>query len=333
MERAAVVSIFKATDDAGNFTDAPILDIVFRQAFHDLGLAMSFNFTKSYVAPFGTCDLTIENINNNIAEAFAFDVTTYARRPLVQIRAGYSAELITQKSEIGNLKNSLPVIYSGHPFYAVDQKIVGGRNLTVNLSDVSTGFLQGKNSRVCEWFRKGQKVTDVLKFMLDQIGGYRYDLSALLSDPATAALTLPSDVFYNNLPILPTVVPNLGREFRFWSTTDASGIAVFRPSKQRPPTQAFDIVSAETGMIEHPTKVNWTHWSVKTLFGRPKVFFPGEWIQTQASFVNSSNAAFSGVVTGCVINADYNWDDESATASYVIAPEGEPVSANPVLQT
>lgn len=331
--RAAVISVFKATGETNEFADGPIVEIVFRQPFHDLGLGFTFSFTKSYVAPFGTCDLVIQNISSKIAEAFSFDRVNYTFRPRVEIRAGYSDVAITKISQLNELKNSLDVVYTGFPYYAYDEKIVGGRVLTVNLSDVSTTFLQGKNARVAEEYRSGQTVIEVLKDLLGHIEGIKFDLSELSKEPSFASKRLPQNVFYNNLPIIPTVIPNLGRDFGFFFTTDATGQLVFRPSKQAPQTGAVSIVSATTGMIEHPAKVNWTHVNVKTLFGLPRLFYPGEWMTVQSDYLDRALIANSKSVSGAVINGDYQWNDETAQVAYVIAPEGVPVSQNPVITT
>lgn len=330
MYRAAVISVFKATDDQDSFESQPY-DIVFRQAFHDLGLAMSFSFNKSYAAPLSECELEILNISREIINAFTFDPTTYTRRPLVQIRAGYSPLQITAKEQIGELKNTLPIVYSGFPWYLNDAKVVGGRSLRISLSDVSTTFLQGENARIAEWFRKGQRLTEVLEVLLSSIAGLRFDLNALKDDPILSTRSIPNDIFYNNIHILGAIIPTMAREYGFRFSTDATGVYIFVPAQARPKTGALTIVSAETGMINHPGSVNWTHWGVQTLFGLPKVFFPGEWMTIDAQFIERSGVASTGKLDGVVIDAAYDWSDDSASISYVIAPEGEPVSSAPVI--
>lgn len=330
MYRASVISIFKATDDKDGYDSQPY-DIVFRQAFHDLGLAYFFNFQKSYTAPMGVCNLEILNVSREMINAFSFDVTTYTRRPLVQIRAGYSPLQITEQGQIGELKNSLPVVYSGFPYYLNDNKVVGGRSLQIELSDVSTTFMQGENARVAEWFRKGQRLTEVLRILLSGIAGLKYDLTDLLDDPTLSVRSLPNDIFYNNIHIIGKIIPDMAREYGFRFSIDASGVYVFKPARVRPRTKDRTIVSTDTGMINHPGAVNWTHWGVQTLFGLPKVFFPGEWMTIDAQFIERSETSGTGQISGVVIDGNYDWADASATASYVIAPEGEPVSANPVI--
>lgn len=329
--RAAIVSVFRATDDDGGFADEP-KDILFRQPFHNLGLAMTFGFAKTYVSPFAKCDLVIENPSNLMVESFGFDRTTYERRPLVEIRAGYSDVEITTKAAIAQLKNSLDVVYTGYPYYVLDQKVVGGRSLTVSLSDVSTTFLQGKRGRVSEEFRLGQPILEVVKAILKEMNGVKFDLSELEKSPVAAKI-LPNSIMYNNIPIIPTVLPNLGREFGFYMSIDPTGILKFRPAGVIPATGTLATVGPKTGMIEHPARMNWTHWNVKTLFGLPMLFYPGTWMTVESDFLERGIVAESKTLTGVVINGDYQWQDESAMTSYVIAPEGEPVESQPVIST
>jgi hypothetical protein len=331
--RAAVISVFRATSEFNEFADGPAVEVVFRQPFHDLGLAFSFQFAKTYVAPFGQCALAIENISSKIAEAFTFDRVNYTFRPKVEIRAGYSDVIIKTKDQISTLKNSLDVVYTGFPFYTYDEKIVGGRVLTVNLSDVSTTFLQGNNSRVVEEYRAGVSITNVLKDLLGQIPGLQYDLSNMVTDVHFVDRTLPHPVFFNNLPILSTVIPNLGREYGFYFTVDGAGKLIFRGAQKIPSTGGATAVNSKNGMVEHPAKVNATHVNVRTLFGLPRLFYPGEWMTVQSDYLDRALIAKSKSVSGAVINAQYAWNDESALVNYILAPEGVPVASQPVITT
>jgi len=326
--RQAVISVFAATNDFGEYTNAPIREILFRQAYHRQGLAYEFRFSKAFATPFGQCDLTIHNPSANLADAFAFDSISYKQRPRVEIRAGYAAPY---DGDIEALKNALPMVYAGFPYYVYDQKIVGGRVLTVQLSDASTGMLFGPNTRISEQYRAGQPLIEVLKDLLGRIPGLQYDISELEADKRVSAVTLPADVMYTALPILSTVIPNLGREFGFAFSLDGQGKYVFRATAAIADSKTPTVISATTGMIEHPARVNWTHWNVKTLFGLPRVLYPGEWVRIESEYLDRSRSAETKSLTGMVVNADYEFSDASATIGYVVAMDGSPISTQPVI--
>lgn len=82
--RQAVVSVRKPTGATGS-TDVdklyypPEAEILFRQPYHNLGLAMTFNFQQSFFTPFSTCSLMIENNSTKMADVFKFDNMDYTK--------------------------------------------------------------------------------------------------------------------------------------------------------------------------------------------------------------------------------------------------------------
>jgi hypothetical protein len=329
MIRQCVISVRKATDDLGNYSTEAHREICFRQPFNSLGLAIHFGFQKSYTSAFSECQLAIENTDNKLTQVFSFDRNTYLRRPLVEIRAAYSDERIKSFSDIDRLKNSLPLIYSGFPYYIADEKTVGGRMLSIMLNDISMVDVIGEKARITERFGRGMRLTDVLD-KLFEFSGVAGRTDALKDDPTYKLVSLETDLYYVNRVVISDVIPNLCRQYGVLMTTDQQRNLVLRPGGKAT-TSGGSKVSAKTGMINYPALTNFTHWGVQTLFGMPKVFFPGDWMKIEDEFLVRNGQSASGVVEGAVVEGDYQWNDSTAQISYVVAPEGEPVTDVPVL--
>lgn len=324
MYRQAIATIH-VPDSRGGI----LKEIIFRQPFHKLGLAMAFNFQKNYYTAFGECTLAIHNPSNEIDDAFWFDIKNYDKRPRVEIRAGYSPVKITSFTEVARLKNALPLIYTGYPYYYYDDKLVNGRVLVANLMDVQTARLTGPLSRTrgeTEYFPKGIPVIEVVTKMLRQIG-VQYDLAGMAP---IANRVVDGTLFFNQRLILADVLPRLGIEYGYTFSLNAGGVYVFK-ALQQTKKQAGILVNSDTGLIYYPTHVNFTHWMVKTSFARPSIFYPGDWMTVESEHFKRNRISPSGRIQGVVIDAQYDFDDANAMCTYVIAPEGYPYSANPVV--
>ncbi len=327
--RQAVLTVYSEEDLLGL---SAVSEIFFRQPFNRLGYSMNFTFQKTYVSsgPFTDCNIQIQNPSQRVVESLSlFGPSKYKGRPRVEVRAGYSKEQIYRRSDANKLKNSLPIIYTGYPYEMYDNKVLGGRVFTVSLFDAQTNNLYGKVSRYFGTFAAGSRLSDVVN-ALAVAGKFQIDTEG---DPVVSLVLstrISSKLFYNGRFILQDILPSLGRTYGFSYSVNPQGVYVCRSLVAAPRAGAPEIISAETGLIEQPTRVNSSHWQVKTLFGLPRMFFPGDWVTIKAPFLKR----FTGqdTVTGCVIDGDYNFADGSADCTYVVAPEGEPVTYFPFLR-
>ena len=327
--RQAVLTVYSEEDPLGL---SAVSEIFFRQPFNRLGYSMNFTFQKTYASsgPFSDCNIQIQNPSQNVVESITkFDLKTYKGRPRVEVRAGYSKVQIERRADAGKLKNSLPLIYTGYPFEMFDNKVLGGRVFNFTLFDGQTVNIYGKASRYFGTFAAGSRLSDIVN-ALAVAGKFKIDTEG---DPVVSLVLstrISSKLFYNGRFILQDILPSLGRTYGFSYSVNPQGVYVCRALVAAPRVGAPEIISEETGMIEQPTRVNSSHWQVKTLFGLPRVFFPGDWVTIKAPFLKR----FTGqeTVTGCVIDGDYNFADGSADCTYVVAPEGEPVTYFPFLR-
>lgn len=333
--RQSVISVFKPIDGAGNFLKIPSLEIIFRQPFHNFGLAYSFSFSKSYFAPHTTCELTIENIDNTIVDAFYFETTTYTKRPLVEIRASYSSVKMKTIQELNLLKQNLPLIYSGTPYYTQDNKIVGGRTLNISLSDFQSFTRVG---RVTKSFRKGRTIISVIDELLEAAGlsGAGNSTFDLQNNPEFSLLKLENDLMYNHRHVLSDILPELGRQYAFYFFVGAHGEYEFKPALNTTPG-IFKTVNSTNGLIEHPVGINFVQWNIKTFFGLPSFMYPGDRVKIESEHFKriaglQTNLNIDNTLQGLIVTGNYNWNDADADITYTIAADGQPVNAHPVLQ-
>lgn len=328
--RQAVLTVYSVTEGV---EVEVIAEIFFRQPFNRLGLAMSFGFQKTYTStgPFSDCPVVIHNPSPKIVNSLiGYDFKTYKDRPRVEIRAGYSKVQIQKFSDANKLKTSLPLIYTGYPFEFYDNKIRGGREFSVTLFDGQAVKLYGNAARFFGTFAAGSYLSDIIgalcnaakiKFEIDDIVG---------SSTFFSKTQVKNKLFYNGRFVLQDILPALGRSYGFSYSVGPQGSYVFRSMLNTPNLGAFEVVNATNGLIETPSRVSRTHWQIKTLFGLPRMFFPGDWMKVEAPFFERYTGKDN--VTGCVIDADYSFDDSVGMCTYTIAPEGEPVTLFPFIR-
>ncbi len=332
--RQAVVSVRQPT---GNTTSPDIdvqyapatTNVVFRAPYHTLGLAINFSFQKSFFAAFSECQLTIENNSSDMANAFSFNYKNYLLpRPLVEIRAGYSTYQLTDPLDVADInafKKTLPLAYTGFPYYLYDQKIRGGRQLDVRLHNFGTFRLKGPSSRITSRFPAGSPLSEVLQTCADR-GAFPIDLTHM---GATATTRIRTALFYNNRQILSDVFPELARQYNFFFFKRGNTTVFFPAGVQV--QGALRVVSASTGLIEYPAKQNWTHWAFKTLFAQPEFLQPGDWVDLQDPAFANFYGLPSDRVSGIITQGGYNWNDDNADCDFTLAPEGFPVESRPIL--
>lgn len=341
--RQAVISIRRATDLNGNF-EKVAFDIPFRQPFNNLGLDFQFTFTKAYWGFFTAAELKIFNINQEMTDAFFFDSKTYKKRPLVEIRAGYSNIKALNQTDIVKLKADLPAVFTGFPNFASDDKAVGERELLVTLNDITASK---RTKRVSRSYKKGRLVLSVLQDLAIQ-ADIKVDLTALENDDTFSAIELENDLYYLNRQVLTDIYFALSKSYGFRAFFDASSppTLIFKRAGTQGIVGGFTVISEKTGMVEHPTSVNFVHWKVKTFFGRPRVLFPGDWIRVESEYMarlnkrtQASGRKIGGIskpvdktVDGVIIVADYNWQGAEALIEYTLSVQGHPEDTNPILQ-
>lgn len=326
--RQSVISVFRPLDDAGHFLNIPALDIIFRQPFHNLGLAYSFNFSKSYYAQFTTANLSIENIDNNIVDAFYFDTVNLKKRPLVEIRAGYSDVKLKNLTKLLTLKQSLPLIYSGTPYYNQDNKTIGGRIFNIQLSDFQSFTRVG---RVVKKYSKGRLITEIIDDLLVSIKT-RFSIQALIEDSEFRSLKLENNLMYNHRHVLSDILLELAKQYGFIFFVNSSGTYEFRVVSKSTSGIATDI-NSRNGLIEHPVGINFVQWTIKTLFGLPSILYPGDRVKIESEHFRRialppPNKNVDNILDGLIVDANYNWNDSSAEIQYTVAADGQPVNVN-----
>jgi hypothetical protein len=326
--RQGVISVFQSTGNS-QFSSEATTEIIFRQPFNNLGLGFTFSFERKYFSPFSVCTASIINPSNQIVDAFNFDPVTYKNRPLVEIRAGYSDVKIQSASEVNALKASLPLRYSGHPTFSQDFKLPGGRELRFQLSDIQAS---SRSARVGKQYKKGKTIISIIEDLL-KIGGAQGDLTALKNDSAFSGLTLENSVLYNNRQIFTQVLPELAKRYLFTFVVENQKY-IFKLADKRGPAGALIEISENTGMIEYPVSINWVHWIVKTLYGKPAGVRRGGWTKVISKVFNPTTGPVSPTgseITALVVDEKHIWGDEQAAIEYVISPEGQPINAIPIL--
>jgi len=326
--RQAVLTVFQEADTLGLSATS---EIFFRQPFNRLGYSMNFSFQRTYVSsgPFNDCNIQIENPSQNVVNSLTIaGPNKYKGRPRVEIRAGYSKVQIERRADANKLKNSLPLIYTGYPYEMYDNKIRGGRVLSVTLFDAQAINLYGKASRYFGTFAAGTRLGDIIK-VLAAAGNIKIESGDAIAEELFAGRT-SAKLFYNGRFIIQDILPALGRSYGFSITINPQGLYVCRSMIAAPRAGAPDVLSENTGLIETPSRVNASHWQAKTLFGLPRVYFPGDWVTIKAPFIKRYTGQEN--VTGCVIDGDYSFADSTGECTYVVAPEGEPVTYFPFLR-
>lgn len=329
--RQSVISVFKPLDGLGNFLKVPSLEIVFRQPFHNFGLAYNFSFSKSYFAPHTTCELSIENIDNQIVDAFYFDAKPLTKRPLVEIRAGYSSVKMKTIQELNLLKQNLPLIYSGTPYYTQDNKIIGGRILNVSLNDFQSFTRVG---RIVRKYFKGRRIVDIIDDLLiaGKIIGSTLDLQR---DPEFRLLTLENDLMYNHRHVLSDILPELSRQYAFYFFVGPHGAYEFKPALNTTPG-VFKNVNSTNGLIEHPVGINFVQWTIKTFFGLPSILYPGDRVKIESEHFRRvalppPNINIDNTLQGLIVAGNYNWNDTDADITYTVSADGQPININKII--
>ena len=338
MLRQCVISIFKAISE-NTFSPLPIRRIYFRQPYNNLGLGINFNFTLSYFSPFADCQLTIDNSNNDITDAFSFDVKTYKLRPRVDIHAGYSDVRIFEdnEAEAQRLITSLPLVYSGFPVYYSQDKIVGGRILTIELTNIS---LSSRTTKINLSFPSNTPLISIIEQIASAVG-IPVDLRLLQQNVELAATVINTPLFYNQRQAVTDVLTELARDYKFRFFIDGSGQYIFVPANVQSNREntVNNEISVSTGMVEHPVGINWVHYSVKTFFGLPRVFRPTEWVRVVSDVFNrlqllpnEPQTEVDNSIDALIVDAKYNFNDSDALITYTITPDGNPVVSTPILR-
>ena len=274
------------------------------------------------------------NTNNDIRDAFSFDYKTLKARPKVEIRAGY---LDNPESDVDALKSKLVLNYTGSPTFVSDDKTRGGRNLEVRLSDISTST---STSRITTTIQTGASLIGAIQQLTSPLG-INIDIEELSLDATLASAKFENTVFYNSRQILTDILPSLTKQYPFGFYTDPNGTLKFVSKVNKTTSNASqpeNLISSLTGMIEHPVGVTWVHWQVKTFYGRPRIFKPGEWARVQSRFfadskqgVPVSDSSTENFIDGLIIEAKYQWKDSNAVIDYKLSAEGQPVTGYQVL--
>jgi len=325
--RQAVISIYSVIENApGQYYTEPTFDVIFRQPYHNLGLALSFNFTKTFDSPFSTCNLIIHNPSQGLVNSMKFSNLSAegrALRPKIEIRAGESEYKLKDIGLVNELKRDLSLIYSGYPIYFQDRKIIGGRQLEIQLSDVTP---ISTITRITQVFPTGMYIVDVLK-KLETLAGESWTLNELQIDREFGFKKLAHDLTYMALNVHSQILPALSRIYGFIYNRDAIGNLVFSPSNTLTQGTSKGDISNRNGLIEYPVQVNWDKWHIKTFFGRPFILYPYDRFTVEASNLDSK------VMDCLVTEANYNFNDSSAEIIYLVSPTGN-VSplVNPIIQ-
>lgn len=315
----------------------PNQEIIFRQPYHPWGLAYSFNFTKGIFTPFSTCTIVIYNPSPEITDSLKFDPNNPFNRPKIEIRGGESESRLLSytpgtpaaQGELAPLKSELPLLYTGYPFFFSEDKQIGGKTLTIQCSDMSQDVA---TIRINDQFISGTPVLSILQKLFPDA-----DLTEVAS--GLSGVVTENPVYYNNLLLHSQVLPELARIYKFRYYFTQGGIVKFTMSGIPQDGNKTTIVNNTTGLIEYPVSINWCFWNIKTFFGRPVVFYPGQWMTVDLTNLKGSQVLFSntggvteffGKKSGLVVEAKYNWQDESAEIQYTISPDGYPVETSPI---
>lgn len=326
--RQAVITVYQQADALGLSATS---EIFFRQPFNRLGYSINFSFSRTYTSsgPFNDCNIQIQNPTQNVVDSLTISGPgKYAGRPRVEIRAGYSKVQIDRRADANKLKNSLPLIYTGFPYEMYDNKVRGGRVFSVTLFDAQAVNLYGKAARFFGTFAAGSRLGDIVQ-ALATAAKVKIDTADPIAENLFDGRT-SAKLFYNGRFVLQDILPALGRSYGFSISINPQGVYVCRSLVAAPRPGKADVLSEQTGLIETPSRVNASHWQAKTLFGLPRLYFPGDWVTVKAPFLKRYTGQDN--VTGCVIDGDYNFSDSTGECTYVVAPEGEPATYFPFIR-
>ena len=152
--RQSIISIYEYLGKK-TYSPMPIQEIIFRQPYHNLGLAYSFNFTKSFFAPISTAQIAIQNPSADMINALRFDPAKPMERPKIEIRAGESNFRLDSIGLINTFKTSpgMDLVYTGHPYFFTENKFPGGKTLNISCSDMDAPDRQERSNKT---FRQGE---------------------------------------------------------------------------------------------------------------------------------------------------------------------------------
>lgn len=320
--RQAIISITKA-QSPGVYPGVPTVNILFRQPFNKLGLSFEFSFSKSYAVPFSDNQIKIENPSEKMVEALAYEYSEPLTRPLIEIYAGYSSTRITTGDmvSINRLRASLNQIYTGFPIFYSYDKFSAKYVLLIDCVDI----LRGTGERVNVSFKSQTPLTTVLQSLLQ--GKARFDLSGLLRSPRFPSVVLDNDVLYSDQLVLEDILPDLSEQYGFSYTIDPNGSITFKDDTiQDINAPQLKTISVVNGLIDFPNSKNWVDYDVKTLFGRPDIFFPGDDVTVFAKNLSS------GKVAGKIVDATYTWGAEGAEIVYTVNSLGQFANPYPVVR-
>ncbi len=338
--RQAVVTVKKAIPGLdGRFFEDPSAEIIFRQPYSSIGLAMAIKAEQSYFTPNTICNLQIWNPSDEMVDAFAFNTLTYLERPLVEIRAGQSDVLVQRSRNINQVTRSLPVLFTGYPTWWSDESIprAGGRLLTVRLSDM---VASSRTARVGKQYRKGTLIITMLRDLM-KIAQQKADFVDMDASVSFSALKLKNSLMFNNRQIFTQVLPMLARRFVFsWRVIGTS--YSFTPLDSKGTSGALETISNQNGMIEFPTTINFVHWNIKTLFGFPQLFVPGQSVRVISKQFTRTTSIRRRIgianvntgdnsITGLIVEGAYNFNDVNGDCRYKVSPDGQPINGNPIL--
>lgn len=317
--RQAVITVYESTGD-GQYSPEGY-DIFFRQPWNYYGLAFNFSFEKDYFSPIADCELSIFNTSNEIDGKFTFDPSSYRGRPKIEIRAGDTKEKLIDRNKSENWKQSLPLVYTGVVYYFTKNLQQTENSLSLQLTDIS--LLSSTYRANGAFFRGGTPVMLVLRKLLSQIDGLEYGFDPLLESKYNELLDRDCD--FTGQFIIREAVRRLALQYGFIYFFSESGSLTFAPRKQSGKTEPQEI-TPETGMIGHPDSINFNHYNVKTVYGKPDIFLPKQWVSVK------SNSLDGGELYGLIIKAAHQWDDSEAHIVYTVSPSGSPVEHTPVLR-
>lgn len=242
-------------------------------------------------------------------------------------------------NDISKLKADLPVVFIGFPNFSSDDKVVGGRELIININDRRASAF---SKRVSRQYQAGRLIIDIIKD-LSVLAGIKIDVKALEDDEDFKKLKTVNALYFWNRPILTDLFFSLSTSYGFYFFVDGrSGNVIFTPANTRGIVGGFTVINEKEGMVEHPVSVNFINWKVKTFFGRPKVLYPRDWIRIESNFMARLNKRTQGreirgivkpvdnTVTGLIIGADYNWGGAEAIIEYTISTTGTAFNSSPI---
>lgn len=303
-----------------------IKDIYFLQPFNKLGLHYEFSFSKTFGEVSTMMELSLYNVGGDTVGLFSFDPLSLTSRPKVSVYAGYSKAKPKSASEIGEVKKSLPLVFSGYPFFVSEVFELTEKRLDVKLTD-RMALAEDSKNRVVALFQAGTNLKEILATLSKQ-SGQAFDTAAITN---ILNQKIDNSLLLTGQHIFRYVMPLLGRRFGFTFNFKPTGEVLFLPTTPAL-AQGKVVLSADTGLVQIPLRQNWTQWQVETFFGMPEVLFPGDWVTVQSRALTGYGVSESGTVTGLVVGADYSFGKE-ASVMYTIATDGVPGSGSmPIIE-